>query len=59
MKNDNEINKEFKEPLKIQSTNGLLEYTLNLDYFNYKGPDNIEISTRALGGSIPGPTFVV
>jgi FtsP/CotA-like multicopper oxidase with cupredoxin domain len=28
-------------------------------YFNYEGPHGIKITTRVLGGSIPGPTFVV
>jgi FtsP/CotA-like multicopper oxidase with cupredoxin domain len=32
---------------------------LDLSYFKYQGPHGIEMTTRVLGGSIPGPTLEV
>eukprot|EP01062_Namystynia_karyoxenos_P075795 TRINITY_DN7346_c0_g1_i2.p1 TRINITY_DN7346_c0_g1~~TRINITY_DN7346_c0_g1_i2.p1 ORF type:complete len:881 (+),score=168.95 TRINITY_DN7346_c0_g1_i2:91-2733(+) len=44
------------EPRVVASSNGLLEYTINIDQFRYEGP-TAQFWTRVFDGGIPGPTF--
>ena len=49
---------DFAVPQRIESTNGLLEATLDLGWLQLHGPSHSTI-TRAFNGTIPGPTLVV
>ena len=48
----------FEEPLSHHSVNGVLEVSLSMTVLTYVGPTST-ITTRVLGGSLPGPLLVL
>lgn len=45
------------QPTVIQSSSGLLDTTLTIEYGDFSGPDYTVTNTRLLNGLLPGPTL--
>uniref|UniRef100_A0A6U7UT21 Plastocyanin-like domain-containing protein n=1 Tax=Eutreptiella gymnastica TaxID=73025 RepID=A0A6U7UT21_9EUGL len=48
---------DYGAPPTVTSVSGKLDAVLDFDYHTYSGPSDT-VKTRAMNGSIPGPTFV-
>lgn len=47
----------LEQPPIIESTNGILDTTLTIEYGDFSGPDYTFTDTRLLNGMLPGPTL--